>query len=40
VSAGVGQTRNNESWSVEAFAGRDAMGNEDRGVRAIYRLRF
>lgn len=40
ASAGIGQSRQNESWSVEAFAGKDAMGNSDRGVRAIYRLRF
>lgn len=40
ASAGISQTKKDSSWSVEAFGGRDAAGNSDYGVRALYRLRF
>ncbi len=40
AAAGIGRTRENERWSVEAFGGRDAGGRENVGVRAMYRLRF
>lgn len=40
AAAGIGRTRQNESWSVEAFGGRDASGNENVGIRALYKLRF
>lgn len=40
AAAGVGKQEKDSSWSVEAFGGRDAMGKEDVGVRALFKLRF
>lgn len=40
AAAGIGRTEKDASWSVEAFGGRDAKGNEDMGIRALYKLRF
>lgn len=40
AAAGIGQTKKDQSWSVEAFGGRTADGKEDVGVRALYKLRF
>lgn len=40
AAAGIGRSSQNESWSVEAFGGRDAAGQENVGIRALYKLRF
>jgi hypothetical protein len=40
AAAGVSKTDRDSSWSVEGFAGRDAAGNQDAGIRALYKLRF
>jgi hypothetical protein len=40
AAAGVSKTDRDSSFSVEGFAGRDAAGNQDVGIRALYKLRF
>ncbi|MFN7143869.1 MAG: hypothetical protein ACK4YP_08850 [Myxococcota bacterium] len=39
-AAGVGRSDKDSAWSVEAYGGRDAKGNEDLGVRALFKLQF
>lgn len=39
-TAGVLQTNENRSWGVEGFSGRDASGQQDSGVRAVFKWRF
>ncbi len=40
AAAGIGKSDEDSSWSVEAFGGRDRNGNEEAGIRAMYKLRF
>lgn len=40
AAAGIGRSEKNRSWSVEAFGGRDAAGQDNVGVRAMFKLRF
>ena len=40
AAAGIGQQKKSSGWQVEAFAGEDARGNRDSGVRALFKLSF
>lgn len=39
-AAGLQQTRDDKSWGVEGYTGRDAFGQKDSGVRAVFKWRF
>lgn len=40
ASGGVSRTEKDRSWSLEAFGGQTATGQENYGVRALFKLRF
>jgi len=40
TAAGFERTRDDHSWGIEGFSGRDASGRDDSGVRASFRWRF
>lgn len=40
AAAGVGKNTKDASWSVEAYAGEDAKGQNELGVRTMFKLRF
>ena len=39
-AAGFQQTQDDKSWGVEGYSGRDAFGQKDSGVRAVFKWRF
>jgi hypothetical protein len=39
-AAGFQQTKDDKSWGIEGFTGRDAMGRRDSGVQAVFKWRF
>ncbi len=40
AAAGFQRTQDDRSWGVEGYSGRDASGQTDRGVRAVFKWRF
>ncbi len=40
AAAGIGKTTKDARWAAEAFAGQDARGNRDAGVRLLFKLQF
>lgn len=40
AAAGFNRDLGDKSWGVEGYSGRDAFGQSDRGVRAVFKWRF